>query len=52
MAKLYVALPNEKIKAIEATEKDKLLVREIMMQFKCGKMQVYGKIKRKANVTN
>jgi hypothetical protein len=41
MAKSYVALlRNEKIKVIEAKEKDKLSVWEIMMRFKCGKTQV------------
>jgi hypothetical protein len=41
MAKSYVALsPNEKVKVIEAKEKDELSVREIMMRFKCGKTQV------------
>jgi hypothetical protein len=31
---------NEKVKVIEAKEKDKHSVREIMMRFKCGKTQV------------
>jgi hypothetical protein len=45
MAKLYVPSLNEKVKAIEAKEKDKLSVREIMMRFKCGKTQVYNTLK-------
>jgi hypothetical protein len=52
MAESYVESPNGKVKAIEATEKDKLSVWEIMIRFKCGKMQVYGQMKRKAKVTS
>jgi hypothetical protein len=45
-------LLNEKVKVIGAKEKDKLLVRKIMMQFKCGKMQVYNAFKQKDKITN
>jgi hypothetical protein len=46
MAKSYVALLlNKKVKVIEAKEKDKLSVREIIMQFKCGKMQECNTLK-------
>jgi hypothetical protein len=37
MAKSYMTSINEKVKAIEAEENDKLSVQEIMMWFKCGK---------------
>jgi hypothetical protein len=47
MAKSYVALSlNEKVKVIEAEEKNKLSLREVMMQFKCGKTQMYNALKR------
>jgi predicted DNA-binding protein YlxM (UPF0122 family) len=53
MVKSYRALSlNEKVKAIEAKEKDKLSVREIMMRFKCGKMQVYNTLKQKDKIMN
>jgi predicted DNA-binding protein YlxM (UPF0122 family) len=53
MAKSYVALSlNEKVKVIEAKEKDKLSVREIMMRFKCGKTQVYNTLKQKEKIMN
>jgi hypothetical protein len=53
MAKLYVALwLNEKVKVIEAKETDKLLVREIMMRFKCGKSQEYNTLKQKNKIMN
>jgi hypothetical protein len=53
MAKSYVALSiNEKVKVIEAKEKDKLSVRETMMQFKCGKMQVYNTLQQKDKIMN
>ena len=53
MAKSYVALSlNEKVKVIEAKEKDKLSVREIMMQFKCGKTQIYNMLKQKDKIMN
>jgi hypothetical protein len=53
MAKSYVALSiNEKVKVIEAKEKDKLSVREIMMRFKCGKTQVYNTLKQKDKLKN
>jgi hypothetical protein len=48
MAKSYSALSlSEKVKVIEAKEKDKLPVQEIMMLFQCGKMQVYNTLKQK-----
>jgi hypothetical protein len=37
---------------IEATEKDKLLLREIMMLFKCVKTQVYRKLKQEDKIMN
>jgi predicted DNA-binding protein YlxM (UPF0122 family) len=53
MAKSYVALLlNEKVKVIEVKEEDKLSVREMMMQFKCGKMQVYNTLKQKDKIMN
>jgi hypothetical protein len=53
MAKSYVALSlNEKVKVIEAKGKDKLLVQEIMMRFKCGKMQVFNMLKQKDKIMN
>jgi hypothetical protein len=53
MAKLCVVLSqNEKVKVIEAKEKDKLSVREIMMWFKCGKTQVYNTLKQKDKIMN
>jgi predicted DNA-binding protein YlxM (UPF0122 family) len=53
MAKSYVALSlNEKVKVIEAKEKDKLSVREIMKRFKCGKTQVYNTLKQKDKIMN
>jgi hypothetical protein len=36
----------------EAEEKDKLSVWEIMMWFKCGKMQVYNTLKQKDKIMN
>jgi hypothetical protein len=51
MAKSYVVLSlNEKVKVIEAKEKDKLSVREIKMLFKCGKTQVYNTLKQKDKI--
>jgi hypothetical protein len=41
MAKSYMASINEKIKATEGKEKDKLSVREIMMWFKCCKKHTH-----------
>jgi predicted DNA-binding protein YlxM (UPF0122 family) len=53
MATSYVMLPlNEKCKVIEAKEKDKLSVREIMMWFKCSKMQVYNTLRQKDKILN
>jgi hypothetical protein len=53
VAKLYVASsPNETVKVNEAKEKDKLSVQEIMMQFKCGKTQVYNTLKQKDKIMN
>jgi hypothetical protein len=43
---------NEKVKVIEAEGKDKLLVREIMILFKCGEMQVYNTFKQKDKTKN
>jgi transposase len=37
---------------IEAKEKDKLSVQEIMKQFKCGKTQVYNTLKQKDKTMN
>jgi hypothetical protein len=52
MAKSYVAPLNKKVKVTEAKEKDKLSVQEIMMWFKCGKMQVYNTFKQKDKIMN
>jgi predicted DNA-binding protein YlxM (UPF0122 family) len=52
MAKKYVTLLNEKAKVIEAKEKDKLSVWEIMMRFKCGKTQIYNTLKQKDKIMN
>jgi hypothetical protein len=53
MAKLYMAFSlKEKVKVTEAKETDKLLVREIMMWFKCGKTQVYSTLKQKDKIMN
>jgi predicted DNA-binding protein YlxM (UPF0122 family) len=53
MVKSYMAVSlNEKVKVIEAKEKDKLSVREIMMQFKCGKRQIYNTLKQKDKILN
>jgi hypothetical protein len=59
MAKSYIVLLlNEKVKIIEAKEREKLSVGEIMMQFKWGKLQVCNtlgqkdKTKWKAKVTD
>ena len=41
---------NEKIKVIEASEKNKLSVREIMLRFKCGKTQIYETLKNKDKI--
>jgi hypothetical protein len=41
---------NEKVKVIEAKEKDKLSVWEILMRFKCGKTQAYNSLKQKDKV--
>jgi hypothetical protein len=41
---------NKKVKVIEAKEKDKLLVREIIMRFKCGKTQLYNTLKQKDKI--
>jgi hypothetical protein len=50
MAKSYVVLLlDKKVKVIEAKEKDKLSVRVIKMQFKCGKTQV---LKQKDKIMN
>jgi transposase len=43
---------NEKVKVIEAKDNDKLSVREIMIRFKCGKMQVYNTFKQKNKTMN
>jgi hypothetical protein len=43
---------NEKVKVIEAKEKYKLSVWKIMMQFKCGKTQVYNTLKQKDKIMN
>lgn len=49
--KKYVSLTlNEKMKVIEASEKDKLTVREIMLRFKCGKTQIYDTLKNKDKI--
>jgi hypothetical protein len=42
---------NEKVKVIEAKEKDKLSIREIIMRFKCGRTQVYNTLKQKYEIT-
>jgi hypothetical protein len=52
MAKTYVTSLNKKVKIIEAKEKDKLSVWEIMMWFKCGKTQVYNTLKQKDKIMN
>jgi hypothetical protein len=53
MAKSYVALAlNEKVKVIEPKGKDKLSVWEIMMWFKCVKMQEYNTRKQKDKIMN
>jgi hypothetical protein len=53
IAILYVALSlNEKVKVGEAKGKDKLTIRDIMMRFKCGKMQVYNTLKQKDKTMN
>jgi hypothetical protein len=41
---------NKKVKVIEAKEKDKLSVWEIMMRFKCDKTQVYSTLKQKDKI--
>jgi hypothetical protein len=41
---------NEKAKVIEAKGKEKLSVRDTMMQFKCGKTQVYNTLKQKNKI--
>jgi hypothetical protein len=45
-------VPLLKAKVIEAKENDKLSVWKIMMQFKCGQMQVYNTLKQKDNIYN
>ncbi|XP_068081809.1 uncharacterized protein [Anabrus simplex] len=41
LAKKYKSLKlNEKVKVIEASDKEKLSVREIMSRFRCGKTQL------------
>jgi transposase len=45
-------LLNEEVKVIEAKEKGKLSVQEIMMRFKCGKTQVYNTLKQKNKIMN
>jgi hypothetical protein len=53
MAKSYVALSlNEKVKVLEAKERDKLSVWEIKMLFKYGKTQVYNTLKQKDKIMN
>jgi transposase len=53
MAKSCVALSlNEKVRVIEAKDKDKLSVREIMKRFKCGRTQVYNVLKQKNKIMN
>jgi hypothetical protein len=47
MAKSYMTSLNEKVKVIEAKEKEKLSAQEIMMQFKCGKMQVCNSLEQR-----
>jgi hypothetical protein len=43
---------NEKVKVNNTKEKDKLSVQEIMMQFKCGKMQAYNTLKQEDKIIN
>jgi hypothetical protein len=52
MAKSYVASLNEKVKVVEAKEKDKLSVWEMLMRFKCDKTQVYNTLKQKDKIMN
>jgi hypothetical protein len=47
-----VLLLTEKVKVIEAKEKDKLSVWEIMMRFKYCKMQVYNTLKQEDKIMN
>jgi hypothetical protein len=41
---------NKKVKVIQAKEKDKLSVQEIIMQFNCGKTQVCNTLKQKDKI--
>jgi centromere protein B len=43
---------NEKVKVIEAKERIKVLVQEIIMRLKCGRTQVYNTLKRKDKIMN
>ena len=43
---------SEKVKVIEAKEKNKPLVREIMLKFKCGKTQIYETLKHKDEIVS
>lgn len=42
---------NEKMKLIEASEKQKLSVKQICTLFKCGKSQVYNVLKCSDEIT-
>jgi hypothetical protein len=53
MAESYVALLlNEKAEAIDAKERGKLSVWEIMMRLMCGKTQIYNTLKQKDKIMN
>jgi hypothetical protein len=50
MAKSYMTFSlNKKVEVTEAKEKDKLLVCELIMWFKCGKTQVYDTLNKRIN---
>jgi hypothetical protein len=41
---------NAEVKVIEASEKDKLTVKQIVRKFKIGKTQVYDIVKLKSDI--
>jgi hypothetical protein len=43
---------NDKVKVIEAKEKDKLSVWKMMKLFRCGETQVYNTLKQEDKIMN